>query len=268
DLMEFVIKIARRHAVGKKQTLNCIAVAKHISDLKRKRVYDNLSGSFTADRFFNTIFRGTGYNVRIVDKLYANRFENAGDGDTVLNLLQEGLKHYRAEFEYIPHDRTFVITKSVKRKQPYYLKDFVNAMNFQIEEDATEFYTYAKGFGNFKDNTKFQKAALKLEYRHPLAAIIGDYEAPPVKDGRIKKRDTLYHRVKSLVDDSLKMSISLDFLMLQDDFPEAVPRVGDYIPVGSQVLNLYEHVRIVEVKTKRNAKGKVISQPVILGDYK
>lgn len=56
--------------------------------------------------------------------------------------------------------------------------------------------------------------------------------------------------------------------MLQDDFPEAVPRVGDYIPVGSQVLNLYEHVRIVEVKTKRNAKGKVISQPVILGDYK
>lgn len=35
-------------------------------------------------------FRGTGYNVRIVDKLYANRFENAGDGDTVLNLLQEG----------------------------------------------------------------------------------------------------------------------------------------------------------------------------------
>ncbi|MFB3205725.1 phage tail protein, partial [Staphylococcus pseudintermedius] len=210
----------------------------------------------------------TGYNVRIVDKLYANRFENAGDGDTVLNLLQEGLKHYRAEFEYIPHDRTFVITKSVKRKQPYYLKDFVNAMNFQIEEDATEFYTYAKGFGNFKDNTKFQKAALKLEYRHPLAAIIGDYEAPPVKDGRIKKRDTLYHRVKSLVDDSLKMSISLDFLMLQDDFPEAVPRVGDYIPVGSQVLNLYEHVRIVEVKTKRNAKGKVISQPVILGDYK
>ncbi|WP_439849584.1 tail tube TT1 domain-containing protein [Staphylococcus pseudintermedius] len=178
DLMEFVIKIARRHAVGKKQTLNCIAVAKHISDLKRKRVY-----------------------------------------------------------------RTVVITKSVKRKQPYYLKDFVNAMNFQIEEDATEFYTYAKGFGNFKDNTKF-------------------------KDGRIKKRDTLYHRVKSLVDDSLKMSISLDFLMLQDDFPEAVPRVGDYIPVGSQVLNLYEHVRIVEVKTKRNAKGKVISQPVILGDYK
>ncbi|HEC2159205.1 TPA: phage tail protein [Staphylococcus delphini] len=268
DLMKFVIKIARRHAVGKKQTLNCIAVAKHISDLKRKRVYDNLSGSFTADRFFNTIFRDTGYNVKIVDKLYASLFENAGDGDTVLNLLQEGLKHYRAEFEYSPHDRTFVITKSVKHKQPYYLKDFVNAMNFQIEEDATEFYTYGKGYGDFKDNADFKKAALKLEYRHPLADVIGVYEAPPVKDGRIKKRDVLYNRVKSLVDDSLKMSISLDFLMLQEDFPEAVPRVGDYIPVGSQVLNLYEHVRIVEVKTKRNAKGKVISQPVILGDYK
>ncbi|GAB0228414.1 tail tube TT1 domain-containing protein [Staphylococcus pseudintermedius] len=56
DLMEFVIKIARRHAVGKKQTLNCIAVAKHISDLKRKRVYDNLSGSFTADRFLIRFF--------------------------------------------------------------------------------------------------------------------------------------------------------------------------------------------------------------------
>ncbi|HDK5727557.1 TPA: hypothetical protein PTC22_002460, partial [Staphylococcus pseudintermedius] len=55
---------------------------KQIDDLKAKRIYDNLTGSFTAERFFSTVFKGTGYKYKLDAKVKALKFENAGDGDT------------------------------------------------------------------------------------------------------------------------------------------------------------------------------------------
>lgn len=268
DPREYVIKILHKGSVGNKSSIKIIAISKHINDLKRMRIIENLTGSFTADEYFKIIFKDTGYTYKIIGKFYSSRFENAGDGNTRLNMFNEGLKHYNAEFEYNALDKQFIIKAYISHKADYYISDFVNATNFNLEEDATEFCTFCRGFGDFDDGDKFQDARLKVEYRHPLADVIGVYEAAPIKDGRIKKIDELKARVEDTVIQSLKVSLTLDFITLQNEFPEAVARIGDYIPVKGQVIDVFDYVRIVEVKTTRNAAGKIIKQPLTLGDYK
>ncbi|WP_404968649.1 phage tail protein [Staphylococcus pseudintermedius] len=241
---------------------------KQIDDLKAKRIYDNLTGSFTAERFFSTVFKGTGYKYKLDAKVKALKFENAGDGDTVLETFQKGLERYNLEFKYVPKTKTFILTKKVFQKADYFIENGTNALNFKLEEDSSEFYTYIRGYGNFDDNVKFQEASMQLIYKHPLADDIGIYEAPAIIDGRIKDEEFLRNKMINTVDNSLKTSLTLDFITLQEEYAEAVPVVGDLVPVKDDIIDVFDFVRIVEVQTKRDINNKIFEQNATLGDYK
>ncbi|HCA7531761.1 TPA: hypothetical protein K8105_002618, partial [Staphylococcus pseudintermedius] len=143
-----------------------------------------------------------------------------------------------------------------------------NALNFKLEEDSSEFYTYIRGYGNFDDNVKFQEASMQLIYKHPLADDIGIYEAPAIIDGRIKDEEFLRNKMINTVDNSLKTSLTLDFITLQEEYAEAVPVVGDLVPVKDDIIDVFDFVRIVEVQTKRDINNKIYEQNATLGDYK
>lgn len=269
DYLEYTINVIHRDSNGFKSKVSIIARESHIEDMKSQRIYDNYTGSFTAYEYFTIVFSGSGYNFRIDTKLYALRWENAGDGATRIEMLKNALNRYNLEYIYDPVTKIFILTPYVSNVvSNYYISSEVNANNISIEEDSTEFFTYIRGYGDFEDNSKFQNAKLKLEYTHPLAKIIGKIHAPIISDGRIKDEKLLRTKMENFIDESLKLSISLDFIEITKKFKGAKPRIGDLVKVLDKVTNVFDVVRLIEIKTKRNAHNKIVNQDVVLGDYK
>ena len=264
----YVVAIVQKVSNAVTAKVSVVAKEKQIDDLKSQRVYDNHTGSYTGQSYFDVVFNGSGYKYDLIAKTYSSKWENAGDGETRLEMFKKGLERYGLEFEYVPSTKTFILKERVQREANYYIANGINALNFKLEEDSSEYYTYARGYGDYDDNAKFQEGLLEVTYVHPLADVVGRYEAPPIKDGRIKDQNLLRRKLRDLVDNSLKTSLSLDFISLKDSFPDAVVRTGDVIPVKDNVIGVGDMVRIVEVRTKRDVNNNIYEQEGTLGDYK
>ncbi len=128
--------------------------------------------------------------------------------------------------------------------------------------------TYCVGYGDYTDEQGITGAGLIMKFEHPNMKDIGKYEAEPIKDGRIKDEELMKAKLQKRIDDSIKRSISLDFIVLKKYYPNANPRVGDLVKIRHSVLGLNEIVRIVEVKTKRDINNEIVKQEVVLGEYR
>lgn len=268
DDKEYVITLITKTSNGHRSQIDVTAKESHIVDMKKQRIYDNITGNLSDDAYFDITFRDSGFTYEILGDSSNLAWENAGDGESRFDMFKNGLSRYGYEYEYIPSQKKFSIKPYVNKKANYYISSKVNATNFNIEEDASEIVTYIRGYGDFDDNSRFQEAGIQLEYTHPLANVIGKYEAEPFKDGKIKNIELLKAKMEEIVDNSVKVSLSLNFLTLLEDFPEAVPKVGHMVKVNDDVTDIYDLVRIVEVKTTRDANGDITKQDVTLGDYK
>lgn len=269
DQLEYVINFINRKSNGFKQEVEIIAMESHIEDLKNDRIYENYSGSIKGEDYFTIVFRNSGYNFRLEVKLHSLVWENAGDGDTRAEMLKNALKRYALEYRYEPLTKTFILTPFVSnRVNDYYISNEVNANNVSIEEDSTEFFTHIQGYGNYDENAKFQEAELQLEYTHPMADILGKIHAPPIKDGKIKDEKLLRDKMENFIDNSLKLSITVDFIELSHKFKGVKPKIGDLVKFLDKVTDIFDVVRIIEIKTVRDVNNKIIKQDVVLGDYK
>lgn len=269
DHHEYTINIIQRDSNGFKQKVNVIARESHIEDLQNERVYENYTGSIKGEDYFGIVFRGTGYKFKLEAKLYTLSWENAGDGSTRSEMFNRGLKRYGLEYRYEAATKTFILTPFVSRKvNNYYISNEINANSISIEEDSTEFFTYIRGYGDYDENTKFQEAGLQIEFTHPLASILGKIHAPIIADGKIKDEKLLRTKLENFIDNSLKLSISVDFINISKKFKGAHPRIGDLVKFLDKITDIFDVVRVVEIKTKRDANNKIIKQDVVLGDYK
>ena len=61
-----------------------------------------------------------------------------------------------------------MLKDKVSREPAYYLSRRINAKEISVDEDASNWATYARGYGNFSDEEGFEKALLIREYVHPL----------------------------------------------------------------------------------------------------
>ncbi|MGW7931882.1 SGNH/GDSL hydrolase family protein [Staphylococcus xylosus] len=272
DEKKYVITLLDRKTQGDLQIVECIAREWPIDKLISERFYKNVTGSFTVNSYFDLVFKDTGIDYYITEHVKSSRFENAGDGDTKLEMLKQGLKHYKLEY-YIKFDMkkkkyVFVLTPYVNKEASYFISDELNADAIKIEEDASEFCTYIKGFGNFKEDQSFEYALLNIDFEHPIAKTYGRIHAEPIKDGRIKSEDTLRRLMEDRIKKSLKQSISINFLALREAYPEANPKVGEIVKVKSNVLGLNDYFRIIEVVTSRDHDNNIVKQDVVLGDFK
>lgn len=134
------------------------------------------------------------------------------------------------------------------------------------------FITYVQGYFDYEGSDNLHEANYKLEYpqgkESPMIELFGIREAPPVTDGRVTDRDLMDDMMRQQVEQSLKMSIELDFVTLGKNYPFAQPEIGDEIPVIDETINFNRLLRIQEIKTTRDAHHKVIKQSIVVGDPK
>src|SRR5699024_10777437 len=177
-----------------------------------------------------------------------------------------------AEFEIIGN--TVHIKPLIGRDAQFQFRYKLNASNIVQEVDATEFYTYAKGYGDYGhedgegETTDWQDAKLIREYTSPLANIpsVGIRHAPPIKDGRVKKKSTMDARLRTLVDESAQISVSADIQDLREQgYSLGQPTIGDRVFLIDERIGFNGEVRIVDMTTVRDWRGRIIDIQITFG---
>lgn len=272
DDTEYLVFMIDRQSVGNKQQVSITCRYKPIDIIKRRRIYAPINGSFKPEKFLDIAFKNSGLNYRLTEKLPSSEFENAGEGETVEELIKKAMAHWDLEFD-IEFDKktkkyTFVFVPYLQKRANYQIDNEINANALKVEEDSGEMATYIRGYGDYTDEQGITGAGLIMKFEHPDAKDIGYYHGDPIKDGRIKDEELMKAKLQKAIDDSIKRSISLDFIVLNKHYPNAIPKVADIVKVRHSVLGLNEFVRIVEVKTTLDLNNVIINQEVTLGDYK
>ncbi|XVL07544.1 phage tail protein [Staphylococcus shinii] len=270
--MVYVVVIANRKAYKDKQVVQITAKEAQFDYLETHRVYENVTGSRTGVDFLNLIFDDTPYNYVLLEGVYAKEWENAGDGQSKFAMLLNWLDRYGFEFQYVASSKTFRLGKRISRRPAYYISKKLNANDISFEEDATNFYTYVQGYFDYDGADNIHAANFKLEYPQgktsPMIELFGIREAPPVTDGRVTDEALMDDMMRQQVEQSLKMSIELDFVTLGKNYPFAQPEIGDEIPVIDDTIDFNRLLRIQEIKTTRDAHHKVTKQTIVVGDPK
>ena len=269
DTRVYRIVLLDKTSIGEKLKVTVKAREREIDDLQNKRIYEVYNGSFTATKFFDLVFKGTGYKYKLTHKVNSSKFEGLGDGESNLDIFKKGLERFGLEYEYNENTKTFTLLPSINNKPKYFLDSKTNANNVRIEEDATKCYTYIRGYGDYTGEQTYLEGGLQVTYRHPLADVIGVREAPPIKNGNITKEDTMKAYLESTINSSLNVSVSVDFISLPDVFKEAKPNIGDTVKLRDDITGIdNEDVRIVEITTTRDPYGRITKQDVVLGDFR
>lgn len=266
----YVVVIAKRKATKHKQYIEVTAKEEQFDYLETHRIYENVTGSRTGVDFLNLIFDDTPYSYTLLEGVYAKEWENAGDGQSRFDMFLNWLERYGFEFQYEPTSKTFKLGARISRRPAYYISKKLNANDISFEEDATSFYTYARGYFDYDGADNIHAANQIREYpkgkSSPMIELFGIREAPPVTDGRVTDTELMDEMLEKQVEQSLKMSIELDFVTLGYNYPFAQPEIGDEIPVIDETINFNRVLRIQEIKTTRDAHHNVIKQTIVVGD--
>jgi Prophage endopeptidase tail len=269
DDVEHRIVYCKKQGAGARPTVEVTAIPLFFDKFDTTRLYEEYNEHLTAQECFSIIFEGTGFDFVLVDSFNAVQWEGLGGGESRLESFKRALERYQAEFRI--HGNTVYLESKIGRDTQIMYRYRLNASNISQEFDANAYYTYAKGYGDYEDGEVdegggWQNAKLIREYTSPLAAIVGIREAPPVKDGRITKVETMDERLKTLVDESLLISVSADVHDLRKQgYPVGQPQLGDRVFLIDERIGLHEEVRVVSMSVTRDWKGNVIDLGVVFG---
>lgn len=272
DRTEYVIKYVNRKTLGGKPFVECTAMTLFMEKIKTTNLYNYYEGEYTLELMLNTVFNGTGFSYKVEGEFDNSLYiETFGNGESRLEVFKRVLEMWQLEF--LINGETIELKKKIIRKPDYFLHDNLNATNISLEEDASEFYTYAKGYGDINSGEPLNTAGVIAQYEHPLANVVGRKEAPPViienDDNTSPYANVIQEKIiaecKRVVDNSLKITITSDFLALKE-YPEAYPKLGDEITFVASNIDYDAIVRLVGISTKRNHKGDILSQNVTFGE--
>lgn len=265
DETEYKIRFMTVKGVGDTQYKELRAEPLFFDAFDNDRIYKSYNGSMTFVRACDTLFDKTDYNYTFSGTFNAVEWENFGGGESRLETFKRILNRYGAEFRIIGN--TIHFTELVGDDTNILYAHRLNASEIEMTEDATGYWTYIEGYGNYDDgDDPFENAKLKRTYRSPLANVIGVRHAPPILDGRVKVVDTLDKALKNTVDESLKLTIDANMRSFrQQGFTEYIPNVGDRVFIQDGRIDLDEEVRVVQTKILRNWKGEIIDFQATLG---
>lgn len=254
----FKIIYCKKQGAGFKQYKTIKAIPKFYDDLDRTRIYDRYDGSFPIEDLFNIVFEPTDYTHTLIGAWTSIEIEGYGDGETCLSMFQKILNRIGAEFTFLAN--TVTIREKIGSETQVMYRHQLNASNIIHEVDAKEYYTYARGYGDYEDDEDgWKNAKLKQEYTSPLANLLGKREAPPIKNGNVKYASTLDENLKKLVDESIKISVSADLYDLRKkNYPYAQTNLGDTVFLIDERIQLEEKVRVVKRSIKRDWKGDIL----------
>src|SRR5699024_9479904 len=253
DDVEHKIIYLRKKGEGKSLTVEVKGIPLFFDVLDNDRIYERYDEHMTAQLAFNRIFEDTGFNFVLGDSFDAVQWEGFGDGETRLETFKRALERYKCEFRIVGN--TVYLEHQIGNDTNHQYRHKLNASNIVQEVDANELWTYAKGYGDYGDGgggEDWQNAKLTREYTSPLAKIIGIRHAPPIKNGNITTKAQMDSQLKTLVDESLKISITADIHDLtRQNYPIAQSQLGDRVFVIDERIGLDEEVRIVNKSITR-----------------
>lgn len=260
DETVFKIVYCKAKGEGNSQFKTIKAIPKAFDDLNSKRVYERHDGTIAVDELIRIAFFETGYSYRFLDSWDSIEIEGYGDGDTCLDMFKYVLKRIGAEFYFTGN--SFTIQEKIGSETEIMYRHRLNASNIVHEVDGQEYYTYAKGYGNYRnDNEGWQNAKLIREYTSPVADLIKQKrEAPPIKNANITKKSTMDEALKKLVDNSIKISVTADLVDLRSqNYPYAQSNLGDTVFLIDERINFNETVRVVKRDITYNWRGDIIN---------
>lgn len=222
------------------------------------------NGSMTAFNAFSTVFDDTPFDFVIVNDLTAQEWDNFGGGESRLETFKRCLDRYECEFRIV--GSTIYLEKQIGRDTSIQYRHKLNASNIVQDIDASKQYTAIRGYGNYDGGADYQDAKLKRDYVSPLANLLGKRYSPPFMDGRIKDKKVMDKKLKTSVEESLKVSVTATIHQLNEQkYPIDQSQAGDRVFLTDERIELDEEMRISSQSITRNWKGEVIDASITFG---
>lgn len=265
---EYRIISSKQTGFGDKYRISVTAVLYMLDWLNSHRVYERIDASLTVTEAFNIVFNDTPFTYSTVESAPSNRFEGIGEGETRLEIFKTFIDRYGYEFKIVGN--VVYLYNQIGNDANFEYRYKVNTQNIEKEVDASEMWTYARGYGNYSDDDSdtdvVEKAKLKREYTSPLAKIIGIREAPPIRDGRVTKQATMDANLKKTVDESVKISFTADIYDMSQqgyDYQHAV--LGDRVFLVDERIGLDTEIRVVKITRNISSTGQILDLEITFG---
>ncbi|WNN86541.1 gp58-like family protein [Lactiplantibacillus pentosus] len=241
------------------------AVQQFFWDFSKVALHAQYTGSHEYSFYLGQLFDKSGYTYKNDATVPAFEKENWGYKNK-LDLFNDIIDQAGVEFEV--HNETVHIAKQIGSDLTSFARKGINLSDLTEEMKISDFATYAKGYGAFKDAEDQSKGRLEVEYRSELAKQFGDLEMDPIVDERYTIADNLIAALKKQVDATYAVSMTMNIYDLENaGYPNyEAPKVGDWILAIDEALNFKRKIRIIQLEEQFDVTGKRIGYTATCGD--
>ncbi|WCL67929.1 hypothetical protein MWLp12_0512 [Lactiplantibacillus plantarum] len=241
------------------------AVQQFFWDFAKVALHAQYTGSHEYTFYLGQLFDKSGYTYKNDVTVPAFEKENWGYKNK-LDLFNDIIDQASVEFEV--HNETVHIAKQIGSDLTSFARKGINLSDLTEEMKISDFATYAKGYGAFKDAEDQSKGRLEVEYRSELAKQFGDLEMDPIVDERYTIADNLIAALKKQVDSTYTVSMTMNIYDLENaGYPNyEAPKVGDWILAIDEALNFKRKIRIIQLEEQFDVTGKRIGYTATCGD--
>ncbi|XSE68781.1 phage tail protein [Lactiplantibacillus plantarum] len=241
------------------------AVQQFFWDFAKVALHAQYTGSHEYTFYLGQLFDKSGYTYKNDVTVPAFEKENWGYKNK-LDLFNDIIDQAGVEFEV--HNETVHIAKKIGSDLTSFARKGINLSDLTEEMKISDFATYARGYGAFKDDQDQSKGRLEVEYRSELAKQFGDLEMDPIVDERYTIADNLIAALKKQVDSTYTVSMTMNIYDLENaGYPNyEAPKVGDWILAIDEALNFKRKIRIIQLEEQFDVTGKRIGYTATCGD--
>ncbi|WP_076656052.1 phage tail protein [Lactiplantibacillus plantarum] len=241
------------------------AIQQFFWDFAKVALHAQYTGSHEYTFYLGQLFDKSGYTYKNDVTVPAFEKENWGYKNK-LDLFNDIIDQVGVEFEV--HNETVHIAKQIGSDLTSFARKGINLSDLTEEMKISDFATYAKGYGAFKDAEDQSKGRLEVEYRSELAKQFGDLEMDPIVDERYTIADNLIAALKKQVDATYTVSMTMNIYDLENaGYPNyEAPKVGDWILAIDEALNFKRKIRIIQLEEQFDVTGKRIGYTATCGD--
>lgn len=241
------------------------AVQQFFWDFAKVVLHSQYTGSHEYSFYLGQLFDKSGYTYKNDVAVPAFEKENWGYKNK-LDLFNDIIDQADVEFEV--HNETVHIAKQIGSDLTSFVRKGINLSDLTEEMKISDFATYARGYGAFKDDQDQSKGRLEVEYRSELAKQFGDLEMDPIVDKRYTIADNLIAALKKRVDATYTVSMTMNIYDLENaGYPNyEAPKVGDWILAIDEALNFKRKIRIIQLEEQFDMTGKRIGYTATCGD--
>ncbi|MFQ4151782.1 phage tail protein [Lactiplantibacillus plantarum] len=241
------------------------AIQQFFWDFAKVALHAQYTGSHEYTFYLGQLFDKSGYTYKNDVTVPAFEKENWGYKNK-LDLFNDIIDQAGVEFEV--HNETVHIAKQIGSDLTSFARKGINLSDLKEEMKISDFATYAKGYGAFKDAEDQSKGRLEVEYRSELAKQFGDLEMDPIVDERYTIANNLIAALKKQVDATYTVSMTMNIYDLENaGYPNyEAPKVGDWILAIDEALNFKRKIRIIQLEEQFDVTGKRIGYTATCGD--